>query len=344
MEVVLFVLGTLLLAIVIGDLLWTTLWVEGGAGPLTSLLMAWTWSGIRRVAGRNSRSLTLAGPVILVVGLVVWIVLLWGGWTFVFASGTHPLIDTVSKGPLSWYERVYFTGYTIFTLGIGDYVPRDGGWQIATSLATATGMLVITLTVTYVLSVLDAVTQKRSFANGVSGLGSRGEEIVRTSWDGEEFRGLDVPLSDLSSQLDTLTENHKAYPILHYFHSGQRDRAPVTSAAVLDDALTLFRFGVAESDRPSDTVVKNARSSVSSYLETLRHSFIEPADRSPPPPDLERLRAAGIPTVSDEAFDDAVEDLDERRQTLLALVESDARQWPAADDESAASARVRQER
>ena len=339
MDPIPFVLGVVLLGIVVVDLLWTTLWVEGGAGPLTSPLMAWTWSGFKRVAGQNTRLLSLSGPVILVVGLTGWIVLLWGGWTLVFASGTHPLVDTIDKGPLSWFERVYFTGYTIFTLGIGDYVPRDGVWQLATTLATASGMLFVTLTVTYILSVLDAVTQKRSFASSVSGLGSSGEELVRTSWDGEEFRGLDVPLSNLTSQLNALTENHKAYPILHYFHGRRSQRSPVTSVALLDDALTLFRFGMPDRSHPSDTVVKNARSSVQTYLRTVE-AFIEPADEPPPAPDLASLRAAGIPTASDESFDAAVDDLRERRRTLLGLVESDVREWPTTD--STATARVPQ--
>ncbi|WP_408959360.1 ion channel [Natrinema sp. 74] len=336
MDPIPFFVGAVLLGVAVVDLLWTTLWVEGGAGPLTSRLMAWTWSVFKRIGDRNSRLLTLAGPAILVVGLSVWILLLWAGWTLIFASGAHPLIDTIDKGPLSWFEHVYVTGYTIFTLGNGDYVPRDGVWQLAVTLATASGMLFVTLIVTYVLSVLDAVTQKRSFASDVSGLGTSGDEIVRAGWDGEEFRGLEVPLNDLASQLNTLTENHKAYPILHYFHSNQRSRAPVASIAALDDALTLFRFGVSDGDRPDDITVKTVRASVHSYLETLHDTFVEPADRTPPAPTLEPLRNAGVPTVSDEAFDAAVVDLDERRRRLLALISSDVRQWPTSEPMSAA--------
>ncbi|WP_222919875.1 potassium channel family protein [Natrinema sp. SYSU A 869] len=331
MEFIPLVLGILLLVIVVVDLLWTTLWVEGSAGPLTSWLMAVTWRVFRQVGDRRSRLLTLSGPSILVIGLLVWIILLWTGWTLVFASAEYPLIDTVNGGSISWSDRFYVTGYTIFTLGNGDFAPREGPWQIAMILTTASGMLFVTLTVTYVLSVLDAVTQKRSFASSVSGLGTRSDEIVRTSWNGDEFDGLELSLNALASQLNTLTANHKAYPILHYFHSGQTERAPVTSVALLDETLTLLRFGVPEPDRPSDTIVKNVRASVHSYLETLHNGFIEPADRTPPAQDLEPLRDAGVPTVPDEMFDESVENLSERRRLLLGLVESDVRQWPTGE-------------
>lgn len=329
MDPVYLALGALLLVIAVVDLTWTTLWVEGGAGPLTSRLMSWTWRALRSVAGRNSRILSLAGPLIFAISLSVWIALLWAGWTLVFAGAEGALIDTLGRGPVSWIDRVYFTGYAIFTLGNGDFVPHGDVWQLATVLTTASGMLFVTLIVTYVLSVLDAVTQKRSFAIGVSGLGTRSTEIVRAGWTGEEFRGLDLPLNTYASQLNSLTSNHKAYPILHYFHTTRADHAPVGRIAALDEALTLLRFGVPGPERPTDVLIGNARSSVRNYLDILDSAFIEAADRSPPPPELGPLRDADVPTVSDEEFDAALEELDERRRTLLGLVESDAREWPS---------------
>ncbi|MCL7417282.1 MAG: potassium channel family protein, partial [Halalkalicoccus sp.] len=236
------VFGLVLLVSSTVDLLWTTLWVEGGAGPLTSRLMAGEWRVFRWVGGQNSRVLSLAGPLIFVFTLLTWITLLWSGWTLVFASTENALIDTLNRGPITWSDRLYFAGYTMFTLGNGDFVPREGIWQFVTVLATGSGMLVVTLTVSYTLSVLDAITQKRSFASGVTGLGTHSNTLVRTAWDGETFSGLDLPLNTYVSQLNTLTSNHKAYPVLHYFYSPQAEQAPVVAIAVLNEALTIFRF------------------------------------------------------------------------------------------------------
>lgn len=324
-------IGIVLLVSAACDLLWTTLWVEGGAGPLTSRLMARTWRVFRRVCGQNSRVLSLAGPVIFVLTLLVWITLLWIGWTFVFAGSESTLIDTMNRGPISWSDRLYFAGYTMFTLGIGDFVPREGVWQIVSVLTTGSGMLVITLSVSYTLSVLDAVTQKRSFASGVTGLGTDSTALVRTAWDGTEFSGLDLPLNTYVSQLNTLTSNHKAYPVLHYFYSQRDEQAPVVAIAVLDEALTIFRFGISEEYRPNNVIITNARSSVQSYLETLHSAFIHPADEVPPPPDLMTLRESGLPTTTNEAFLTELETLIDRRRTLLGLINSDARQWPSSN-------------
>lgn len=332
MNLLYFTLGILLLVVVVGDLLWTTLWVEGGAGPLTSRLMSWSWRALRKIAGQNSQVLSLSGSLIFTIGLSMWIALLWGGWTLIFASADRALIDTLNRGPISWTDQLYFTGYTIFTLGNGDFAPRNGVWQIATILATGSGMLFVTLTVTYVLSVLDAVTQKRLFAMGVSGFGTEGTEIVRKAWNGEEFRGLELPLDTYVSELNTLTSNHKAYPILHYFHTSQAEQASIVAVAVLDEALTLFRFGVQEQNRPDEVIVNNARSSVQTYLEILETAFVEPADQTPPSPNLSTLHDDDIPTVSDDEFATSLGNIDERRRMLLGLIRSDARQWPSEDD------------
>ncbi|MDL5363212.1 potassium channel family protein [Halalkalicoccus sp. NIPERK01] len=327
-----FGLGVSLLIVAVTDLLWTTLWVEAGAGPLTARLMRGTWKLLRRVGTYSPRIRTLAGPVVLALGLGMWIALLWGGWMFVFASAENALRDTIDTGPISWAERFYFVGYSLFTMGNGDFAPRDGLWQILTALMTASGMLLVTLSITYVLSVLDAVTQKRSFAQDVSGLGLDGESIVTTTWNGSAFDDVALPLNSITTALNELTANHKAYPILHYFYTDDREAAAVLSGASLDDALTLWQQATPEEDRPGNSILKNARSSVQNYLDTVS-TFATPSDEQPPSPDLAVLRDAGVPTVSNEEFDDALKDLETRRRTMYGVIRADARQWPGAWEE-----------
>jgi hypothetical protein len=328
-----FLVGVVLLGIAVGDLLWTTLWVEGGAGPLTSGLMRGTWRVFRSISGRSQRLLTIAGPVVLLLGLFVWIGLLWAGWTLVFAGVGNAILDTRQTVPTSWIERFYFVGYTLFTLGNGDFTPRDGIWQIATSFTTASGMLFITLIVSYVISVLDAVTQKRAFASSVSGLGGDGATIVQTAWDGETFAGLELPLNSLTTDVNKLTTNHYAYPILHYFYTERPEYATVLSIVTLDEALTLLRFGVPEAERPSKPIIENSRASVGNYLDAVTSSFTHTAEEDPPPPDLDRIRNADVPTVSDETFAQSLTEITERRRKLRGLVEADARDWPPVEDD-----------
>lgn len=317
----------------IGDLLWTTLWDEGGAGPLTSRLMMGSWHTFLTVSRGNARVLQTTGPVILVSTLLMWILSIWVGWTFVFASAEPTIFDTIDGGGISWIDLAYFTGYTFFTLGNGGFAPVDGVWQILTVLTTASGMLLVTLTMTYVLSVLDAVTQKHAFAQGVTGIGLHPEALLTAYWSGEKFDGLDLHLDTFSSQMDTLTANHNAYPLLHYFYSKQAEKAPVTAIAVLDGTLTVLRFGTEEEHQPSRALLRDTRSSVESYVEALS-SHHQPADRTPVSPDLTELRETDYPAIPEDTFEESLSasELDERRQKRLAIVENDAREWPSADE------------
>jgi hypothetical protein len=246
--------GVLLLVATTTDLLWTTLWSDGGAGPLSSRMTGWTWTGLRRLGSGRSRLLSIAGPAILVSTLVMWVGLLWAGWTLVFAGGEHALIDTRDGGPLSWVEYVYFVAYTMFTMGNGDFTPTAGVWQIATSLTTASGMLFVTLAVSYVLSVLGAVVEKRSFASTVTGIGHRSDAFVEDGWNGEYLHQLDLPLDTLSSDVSRLAKLHKAYPILHYYHSEQEIDASTMGHHLRRgaDAASLRRAGGPPAERAPD--------------------------------------------------------------------------------------------
>lgn len=288
--------GLAILVTVIIDILWTTLWVDGGAGPVSGRLAAKLWRGLRAISRGNSRLLSLAGPLILVSTLALWIALLWIGWTLLFAGGSVALVSAHTGEPASWSGYIYYVAYTMFTNGNGDYTPTSGTWEIASSFTTATGMAFVTLGVSYVLSVMGAVSEKRAFASDVTGLGHRSEAFVRASWDGRDdatssqFRGVELPLESVSSQLSRLAKQHKSYPILHYYHSDPGDEASAMAVPILDEALTLYRHGVPADDQLNPTLIEATRSSVDDYLETLGTAFIEPADDVPPAPDLDRLR------------------------------------------------------
>lgn len=196
------------------------------------------------------------------------------------------------------------------------------------SLIAGSGMVLVTLAISYVLSVLPAVVQSRTLANQIYSLGNGAEAIVVHRWNGEGFPGLEVQLNSVAGKISHSTQQHAAYPILSAYHGSKRSVARGPTIAAFDDALTLLHFGVAASEPLAAGVITAARSSVRSYVDTLHTaSAMSAAAESPPPPDLSRLREAGIPTVSDEAFAAKLEELAERRKLLLGLVQHDGYEW-----------------
>lgn len=321
-------LGFLLTAVV--DLFWTTLWDDKGAGPLSSRLMVVLWKLLRNPGNEHEQLLTLGGPLILSFNLAIWVGLIWIGWAFVFAGGETSLIHARGPGPVTWIGRIDFVAQAMFTMGNGDFYPTSDVWRLATALTTASGMLFVTLGVSYVISVLGGVSGRRAFANSVLGVGKRSETFVRTGWNGEDFDQFDHLLDSLSSDLSHLGAQHKIHPILHYYRSSQELDSSARAIVVFDEALTLLRFGIPEQHRPNDALIGSARSNAESYLNAYTDTM-KPADQTPPSPDLDCLRDADIPTVSDEEFADALDDLDERRRQLYAVLEASGWSWPSAE-------------
>ena len=328
MSAVLLLAGVALVVFAFVDALWTTLWVDGNAGPISARITTWCWRGVLAVLGRRRHmALSLFGPFILILVVILWVAMLWAGWTLVFGAQERSLLHASTQEPADWSGRFYFVGYMMFTAGNGDYTPNGDGWQIVAAMTNATGMLLATLAITYLLSVVSAVVQKRAFASQVTGLGETAAEIVKSGWNGHDLRALDLPISNLSSELAQLTERYLAYPVLQYYHAAKPEKSPVLAAALLDDALTLIHFGVPAENRASPAVIRSARATLRSFLDTLPSAFIDPAQHTPKPPDLSALREAGIPTVSGEQFSQALEEVSQRRKMLLGLVRSDGWDW-----------------
>lgn len=328
MEIVFFIsgLGVTLLAMV--DLIWTTLWIDGGAGPISKRIARITWFVTKKISKNGKGLFNLVGPLILVFTLVGWVLLLWAGLTLLFSGDPESIVKTTFDGPVMWSERVYFTGFSLFTLGVGDYSPKPGFWQIVTAVSSGMGILFLTLGASYTISVISAVVKKRAVARTISGLGVNSEEIIEKAWNGKNFYQLDLFLMNVSSQITELTQQHQAYPLLHYYHSEKPEESSAVGIAILDDMLSILHFGLNDRGTVNITLLNEARSSIGTYLETMTSAFIKESSSVPSIPDLNSLDQLNVPLVSEETFTDQMERISKRRKQLLGAVEADNHKWP----------------
>lgn len=327
-QIFLSLLGLVIVGFTLCDLLLTTLTLDGG-GPLVNNVSRWIWKAVtyHRRCASSHRLLVFAGLGILLCATFLWISLVWTGWTLIFCASDYAVVNAETGKPADVWTRIYFTGYTLVTLGLGDYKPQDGVWQVLTAIAAANGFFLVSLSITYLLPVISAATQKRQLAAYISSLGKTSDDIVLRAWNGKNFGLLEQHLVTLTPMLLLHAQRHLTYPVLHYFHSPERYTAGTLSIAVLDETLTLLKYGVKPAEQIDAVTLYAARQAVTTFLETLNSTFIEPAKDAPPIPALDRLRAGGVPTVSDEAFESAIGDLARRRRLLLALVQSHGWDW-----------------
>lgn len=331
MQLLLIICGLTLLGLTSLDVLWTTIAVGQSGGPITNRICSQVWAAALRCHRRlaSHHFLTLVGYATILLTALTWILLTFVSWVLIFCASGDSLVSSTSEQPADFWDRVYFTGYTLVTLGLGDYKPKGSIWQLATVLEAGNGFFIVTLAITYLIAVAAAVTQKRQLALYISCLGRTPEEIVIQAWNGNDFGGLTQHLVTLAPLLTLYGQSHLAYPVLHYCHSVERQTTAEIYIAVLDEALTLLATGVKPEHRPDATTLYVTRQALTKFLDTLQSAFIKPTAIAPPLPRLEPLRANGIPTVSDEDFQIAVDDIQKRRQLLLALVKSDGWSWEA---------------
>lgn len=335
MTVVLLLAGAAVVAVVMVDALLTTAAVGRPWGPLTGRAASLLW-GLALRSGRHW-VLESAGVLLTTAMIGTWLVLLWAGWSLIFSAHPEAVLTEGDGEPAGGWARVYYAGYTLYTLGNGEFVPGGPAWQLLAIVALLNGLGLATLGLTYLMPATSAATERRNVAAFIASLGGRPDAILLNAWERGSFGELAGHLGMLAPELSLLSQRHLAYPVLHFFYSTELQTAAAPMIARLDEAVMLLRVAVAADVTVPRSATLPLHGALTHFLDTLQSAFIEPAEEEPPLPSLRRLREAGIPVVDDTTFAERVADLAERRRLLLALVRKDARSWddvwPADTDE-----------
>lgn len=329
---VLILAGVVLVTVVLHDAITTTLSVSAKSGWLTRTVSGLLWRLLLRLSRSPRLSpLARAGVIILLANILTWVVLLWTGMALIFAAGSPAVVGSSTGAAASTVELIYYVGFTLSTLGVGDFVPAGAPWQTLTALASFIGLMVITLAITYVLSVVDAVVSRRSFAVHVHALGTTPAEIVADGWTGEAFSAAYVQhLVSLTQQVATLAEQDLAYPVLHYFHPTDRTTAGAPAVVNLSEAVMLMEAAVAEHARAPRSATRPVQSVVVRNLATSQSAGSVHARTAPPLPDLTPLHTAGVPLVPHDQFVHHAALRAEHRRQLHELLRSEGWQWDSS--------------
>ena len=322
MSWLLLVLGVVLILVGLVDLIWTALWVDGGAGPVTRAVAGFGWRVFHSSGRKNHRLLTTAGPAILALTVATWVLLLWAGWFLVFASEASAVLSSSTSDVADTSDRLYFVGYTVFTLGNGDFKPNGDWWQVATALAAGSGLLVVTLAITYLISVISAAVSGRAFASQVSGLGGKPAEAVAAGWNGKNYAQLGLPLQTLSAEVSRLGEQLLAYPVLQYFHAEDPSKSPMVALARLEQIVAVANYALPRNCMPAPVLLNSVRSGIENVLDSLPQKFVREAADPLKTPDLEPLRAAELPHLSADGFENSLARDAKRRKKLRGLLQA----------------------
>lgn len=219
--------GAALVLLALADVFFTVLFPASGHGPIRRPLARLTWQafavvGRRLSEGARRHLLAYSGPVQIAVSIFVWVALLLVGWALVYQPALgHGISAAQGATDTSFVTAVYFSGFTLTTLGTGDVVATTGAYRLLTIAEAAFGFSVFTMVLTYFLSIYSALVARRSFSatlhHRTFDTGSAVQLLVGLADDGELPQARQQ-LSAVAEFLTQTAETHRSYPVLRYFH------------------------------------------------------------------------------------------------------------------------------
>ena len=213
-------------------------------------IVTWVpWSALaRRIRNRKLRETLYStyGPGSLLFLLMVWAMLLVTGFgLLLFALGT-PFADAMATPTLLGRLRtdLYVSGTTLFTLGLGDVVPRSLAARALIVCESGTGLGFVALVIGYVPVLYGAFSRREvsvALLDARAGSPPTSTELLRRDAFAGGQETLVVLLVEWERWSAELLESHVSYPILCYYRS-QHDNQSWLSAltAVLDSCALLI--------------------------------------------------------------------------------------------------------
>lgn len=321
--------GAIIIIMVISDFA-VTVFIPRGAGFITEGITVFVAKVFKIISGNigNKRILEYKLVFIIAIMIISWILLIWIAVALIYSFEYNSVINAETKIPAKFDEKIYFVGYTISTLGLGDYQPNGTVWRLFTSVVSLMGFMVLTISITYIVPVINSIIEKQTLTLQIASLGKTTQEILQNGYNGRNFEDLSNEFSDLSNSIFKHAKNHSAYPVLHHVHNSNKDENTILKLVSLDEACTVLFYHIPQEKCFHDNTLSQLRASLTYYLKTVRN--IKLPDEQPPAPANDELQNAFdfdlIHTTKTE-IKQIYSNLQLRRRMLKALVEDDGFKW-----------------
>lgn len=291
-------LGLALLLLLFWDVYMTVFVPRGPAGPIAGRLYDWSWIVWHRLVGHATRParrrLARLGPLLIPLTVIVWAFTLLIAFTLLLLpwARTFQVNETVAFP--AWFNALYISAYSITTLGIGDVVPTGMIARLVMAFAAASGFVLITVAVTYLLSVYGALDRMTALAYEIHRFVGRNDaqtpaDLVAVALATDGSSELNSWLSSTATALSEVVQSEDEFPLLHYFHQPDERSLPI-ALTDLGEIVTILRSMVSPSAFPALTegiVTGGTERLVRGYFATLSRRFVSD---SVAPYDLEATR------------------------------------------------------
>lgn len=241
-------LGVVLVLLALADVFLTVLHARADAGVFSPHVNRVVWQafrGLARLAGqRRDVVLGYAGPILVAGTAALWVVLLTLAFALIYWPALGVGIVAVGVSDRGFAAAVYFSGSCLTTLGFGDLLPATTPYRLLAVAQSAIGFSVVTVSLTYFLSIYSALIRRNAFAIELDfasgGRGDAAEMIVRLS-AGPDIRTIKDQFAMMGRELLQLLQAHHSFPAVHFFRRPEVSYATARTALLTLDAASLVR-------------------------------------------------------------------------------------------------------
>ena len=236
------------------DIFMTVLHVQVES-PFSNKLTRGLWRFLlaltRRFPGRLRDHVLGWGAPLMIAGIILfWVLTYVLGFALLYLPIIHDaaLFSLLDVPPSSAFgDALYFSAVSLFTLGYGDVVPIHPLARLLAVVQGALGLLTISLSVTYLLSVYPLISRKTSLALSLNQeTAGRADGVVLAERYVREgrFEALGERLRSLNDDLLEMGQAHGLYPVLYYVRPREVHQAFVRVLVIIQGIVATLRYGL----------------------------------------------------------------------------------------------------
>lgn len=244
------IIGTGFAILALADVYLTVLYPRGDKGVISVPLARGLWQLFRFSAKKTRRHrdriLSYMGSTLLVVTVAVWILLLLIGFALISWAALGEQIQMQGRDtPTDFATAIYYSGYSMVTLGTGDITPQTSTYRLLMILEAFLGFSVFTITLTYLQSVYSQLIQRNVFALSLHHRTGKTADaavlLARLSNHGSFDSTTRQELSNIAQNLLNFIESNHSYPAISYFRLQESCYALARVIFLAMDTVTLIK-------------------------------------------------------------------------------------------------------
>lgn len=263
MQIILIIAGITILVFNFADFFHTTL-SGNGFGKISAFVNKGLSSLILK--NKNKALFKYSGLVHVLVTTGVWVLLLLLGIYLIYISEGEMVVNTKTGVPATYLERFYFMCYVVSTLGNGDFVPGNSLNRIFTGIFSFSGFILFTTALTYFLSVVKAVLQKKQLALYISSMGTDVEHLYVYLSVENNSQLLEENAHQLRKMIIVASSAYIFFPVVQYFLTDEKRASTELQLARLHEVLLVLQNNFA-ANSDSYKRIHSLRKSISYYLD-----------------------------------------------------------------------------